>query len=79
LLGRKFARSGNDAVAEWAGRKGAARFDEMNGDTRVSTSERARDACPGKAAADNDDAWCRLSRKHWRRQQHGTASGGQSL
>jgi hypothetical protein len=79
LLGRKLAHSGNDAVAERAGRKGATSFDEMNGDTRVGTSKRARDACPGKAAADNDDMWSRLLCKHWSRQQRRTAPGGQGL
>jgi hypothetical protein len=40
------------------------RLDKMNEDGRVGTPESARDAGPGKAAADNDDPRRRLLREH---------------
>ena len=69
----------NDAVAERAGREGAIRLDEMNGDGWVGTLERARDAGPSKAAADNDDARCRFLREHRSRQQRDPAPRGYGL
>jgi hypothetical protein len=51
----------------------------MNGDGLLGAPERACDARPGEAAADNDDARRRPLRKHRSRQQRGTAPCGHGL